>query len=60
LDPIEKRVAGGCHLTRDPVALLERAGLEIVDRTERYLPGPAVARPWVYGYRLLARRSAAD
>ena len=58
LDPIEKRVAGGCHLTRDPVALLEQAGLEIVDRTERYLPGPAVARPWVYGYRLLARRPA--
>ncbi len=55
---IEKRVAGGCHLTRDPVALLEQAGLEIVDRTERYLPGPAVARPWVYGYRLLARRPA--
>ena len=58
LDPIEKRVAGGCHLTRDPVALLEQAGLEIVDRTERYLPGPAVARPWVYGYRIMARRPA--
>ena len=58
LEPLEKAIAGGCHLTRDPVALLEQAGLEIIERTQRYLPGPAVARPWVYGYRILARRPA--
>lgn len=26
LEPIQKRVAGGCHLTREPVVMLETAG----------------------------------
>ena len=28
LDGLEQRLAGGCHLTRDPMAVLARAGLE--------------------------------
>lgn len=56
LDPIERRVAGGCHLTRDPVALVRDAGLEVGDVVQRHLPGPAVSRPWTYGYRFVARR----
>lgn len=59
LDPVERRVAGGCHLSRDPVALLEQAGLELVEVVQHYLPGPAVARPWTYGYRILAVRPTA-
>lgn len=55
LDPVQRRVAGGCHLTRDPVALLRDAGLEVGPVVEHYLPGPALARPWTYGYRVLAR-----
>ncbi len=56
LDPIERAVAGGCHLTRDPVALVAAAGLEVGGVTQRYLPGPAVSRPWTYGYRFVAVR----
>jgi len=56
LDPLEQLVAGGCHLTRDPVALVRSAGLEVGEVTQRYLPGPAVSRPWTYGYRFVARR----
>ena len=56
LDPVERAVAGGCHLTRDPVALVRAAGLEVGPVTQRYLPGPAVSRPWTYGYRFVARR----
>jgi ubiquinone/menaquinone biosynthesis C-methylase UbiE len=43
LDPWQVRLAGGCHLTRDPVGLLEGAGF-VLDRCEqRYARGP---RPW--------------
>ncbi len=56
LDPVERAVAGGCHLTRDPVALVAAAGLEVGEVTQRYLPGPAVSRPWTYGYRFVAVR----
>lgn len=36
LDPIQKRLAGGCHLTREPVALLEAAGFAIVEVDQFY------------------------
>ena len=43
-DPLWSRLAGGCHLTRDPVALLEGAGLvvqEVVDvGPQRWTPLP--------------------
>jgi ubiquinone/menaquinone biosynthesis C-methylase UbiE len=43
LEPLQRRLAGGCHLTRDPVALVQAAGFE-VDRVEsRYAKGP---KPW--------------
>jgi SAM-dependent methyltransferase len=48
LDPLERRVAGGCHLSRDIPALVSAAGLEVVGLETAYLPGPAVARPWNY------------
>jgi len=50
LDPLEKALAGGCHLSRDIDGLISSAGFEIVDLEQRYLPGPKVARPWTYGY----------
>lgn len=51
LEPLQRRTAGGCHLTRDVVAILAEGGwtpnpagwLEQV-----YLPGPAVGRPWTF------------
>jgi ubiquinone/menaquinone biosynthesis C-methylase UbiE len=46
LEPLQRRVAGGCHLTRDVPALVRAAGFEVVDLAEGYLPGPRVMRPW--------------
>ena len=31
LEPIQKRVFGGCHLTRRPVELLKQAGFDVVE-----------------------------
>ena len=50
LEPLQKRVFGGCHLTRDMPALIAAAGLEVVEVREEYLPGPRLSRPWAYGY----------
>lgn len=57
LDPVQRRLAGGCHLSRDIPALVRAAGLEILDLRSEYLPGPRVTRPWTYGY--LGRAAAA-
>ncbi|MFC4785065.1 class I SAM-dependent methyltransferase [Nocardioides sp. MAHUQ-72] len=56
LEPTQRRLVGGCHLTRDVPALLEAAGLEVVELRQEYLPGPAVSRPWTYGFLGTARR----
>ncbi|MFM7063573.1 MAG: class I SAM-dependent methyltransferase [Actinomycetes bacterium] len=45
LDPLEQRLAGGCHLTRDPLALVTAAGLDVVESSARYMKGP---KPWTY------------
>jgi hypothetical protein len=54
LEPVQRAVAGGCHLTRDIPALVTAAGWRVEERDQAYLPGPGVARPWTYGYRLVA------
>lgn len=51
LDPLQRTVAGGCHLSRDVPSLVAEAGLEVLDLATSYLPGPAVGRPWTYVYR---------
>ncbi|QWF19998.1 class I SAM-dependent methyltransferase [Nocardioides sp. LMS-CY] len=51
LDPVQRRVAGGCHLSRDVPALVEAAGLTPATLAAAYLPGPAAGRPWTYVYR---------
>ena len=33
---------------------LTAAGWRLEEREQAYLPGPGVARPWTYGYRLVA------
>lgn len=40
--PLRKRVAGGCHLDRDTLALVHEAGFE-VERVERHLDGLVLA-----------------
>jgi SAM-dependent methyltransferase len=55
MEPVQRAVAGGCHLTRDIPALVAQAGWQLEEVEQSYLPGPAVSRPWTYAYRLLAR-----
>lgn len=45
LDPIEKRIAGGCRLTRDAAALVAAAGFHFDDVVSFYGQGP---KPWSY------------
>lgn len=48
LEPIQRRVAGGCHLTRDVPSLVTEAGFTITRHRAEYLDGPRVSRPWTY------------
>jgi len=59
LDPVQRRVAAGCHLSRDVPALVAGAGLSVDGLTAAYLPGPRVSRPWGYVYGGVARPVAA-
>ncbi len=45
LDPLERRMAGGCRLTRDPLALIVSAGFRLVWSDQRYARGP---KPWSF------------
>jgi ubiquinone/menaquinone biosynthesis C-methylase UbiE len=56
LEPMQRRLGGGCHLTREPVSLLTDAGMTIERDDRGYLPGPRIGRPATYLYRGLARR----
>jgi ubiquinone/menaquinone biosynthesis C-methylase UbiE len=56
IDPLQQRLFGGCHLTRDPRALLAEAGFGDVDIESAYLPGPRMGMPWTYGYSGVACR----
>lgn len=40
LEPLQRRMAGGCHLTRDPVAMVERAGFVVDEVAQQYGAGP--------------------
>lgn len=57
LEPVQRRLGGGCHLTRSPVELLEEAGFVVELDHAGYLPGPAVGRPFGYLYRGVARKA---
>lgn len=50
LDPLQQRVAGGCHLTRDPGALVERAGMRLESLQTGDLPGFSGPAALTYGY----------
>jgi len=42
IDPLWKKLAGGCHTGRDIPALFTRAGLELDTLEQMYIPGPKV------------------
>jgi len=48
LDPLQGRVAAGCHLTRDAPALVEAAGFTVDRLEQQYLPGPGLGKPWTF------------
>jgi SAM-dependent methyltransferase len=45
LEPVQRRLAGGCHLTRDVPALIADAGFVIERLEQRYAKGP---RPYAW------------
>ena len=52
IEPLWRRLAGGCHLSRDVPALIEAAGFAIDRLDTRYLKGP---RPMTYNFLGSAR-----
>jgi SAM-dependent methyltransferase len=58
LDPLQRRLCAGCHLSRDIPGLVADAGLELVEVSAFYLPGPGVSRPWMHGFVGSARRAS--
>jgi len=55
LTPVQRRVAGGCHLDRPIAGLVESAGFEIEDLSTDFLPGPGVMKAFGYVYLGVAR-----
>jgi len=45
MEPLQKRVAGGCHLTRDSLSMIADAGFTIEWSEQRFARGP---RPWSF------------
>ena len=53
LNPIQKRLGGGCHINRPIDVLVEGAGFEASDADTFYMRGP---KPWSYMYRGVATK----
>jgi ubiquinone/menaquinone biosynthesis C-methylase UbiE len=54
LDPLQQRLAGGCHLTRDAGALVEQSGMSLESLESGDLPGFSGPAALTYGYLGLA------
>ncbi len=52
LNPIQRRLAGGCNLNRKIDELIAAAGFRITRIETEYLTGP---KPWTYTYKGLAK-----
>jgi SAM-dependent methyltransferase len=55
IEPIQTRLAGGCHLTRDPLALVEAAGFTVAAQPVQGYRGP---KPWSFLTRAVMARPA--
>jgi len=55
LEPLNKRVAGGCHLTRRIAAEIERAGFEIEKLDTYYFKGEPKPMGYTYEGRAVSR-----
>ena len=47
IDPVQRRIGDGCHVSRDHPALFQEAGFELEWVTAGFGEGP---KPWVYYY----------
>jgi ubiquinone/menaquinone biosynthesis C-methylase UbiE len=56
IEPVQRRLAGGCHLTRDIDELIGQAGFD-VDALDNYY-APLGPKPFTYFYEGRARKSA--
>jgi SAM-dependent methyltransferase len=57
LEPVQRRVFDGCHLTRPVDRLVEESGLVLESVERDYALTPLLARPWVYAYLGRARHA---
>jgi SAM-dependent methyltransferase len=58
LNPIQRRVAGGCTLDRPIEGLIRDAGFDITELHHDQLAGPDFLRPWAYLYEGIATKAA--
>ncbi|MDA8291201.1 MAG: class I SAM-dependent methyltransferase [Actinomycetota bacterium] len=56
LDPLQRKLADGCHLTRDPLAMLRDAGFLLERADQAYGAGP---KPWTFFTLAVASSPAA-
>ena len=49
IEPVWKRIAGGCHLTRSADELISESGFHIAETESGYLPGPKFAAYMTHG-----------
>ncbi len=54
VEPLQRRIADGCHLTRDPVALVTDAGFTVEELEQKYGAGP---KAWAYLTRIASVRA---
>lgn len=57
LDPLQQRLAAGCHLDRPIDRLVQEAGFKISTMRNDELPGPRVLRPFGYLFLGVATRA---
>jgi sirohydrochlorin ferrochelatase len=55
LEPLNKRLAGGCHLTRDIPAFLTRAGFDVDQLDTYYVKGEPKPMGYTYEGRAVSR-----
>lgn len=54
LEPTQRLLGGGCHLTRDPLGLVRAAGLRIESADQRRLTRRRAMAPWTFMTRAVA------
>jgi ubiquinone/menaquinone biosynthesis C-methylase UbiE len=58
LDPLQRRLAGGCHLDRDMRGLLAEAGFDVTGLANDWLRGHKMLRPWAFLYEGVVTKRA--